>query len=295
MIHIALVCAISSAIILLALVAPHAVLIDHRLVEPFLMDGAGTIAKTLLLTWQPEFFDILPLYAVLLLWLPALLWLCRIDVRLAMTLSVLVWYAANAFGLNMPGSRNGGWYFNPFAWQLLFSIGVVIGLDARARGADVITRRSPIVLTCAVLFLAFSMIYTAPWTQIPIAELRQWRPIPAELFGTVSKTNLSLWRLAHVLCLAYVAACCVGRRAPWLSSWWAARLSELGRHSLSVFVLASVASVTGHLVLLETGNSLANQLIINLAGLTVLASFGHLKIEREKRRQAPSWPGMQPA
>jgi hypothetical protein len=47
--------------------------------------------------------DILPLYIVLLMWFPILLWLLRLHVGLAFAASVSLWLAANLLGLEPAG------------------------------------------------------------------------------------------------------------------------------------------------------------------------------------------------
>ena len=42
--------------------------------------------------------------------------------------SVLLYFAARQFGWNLPSYPSGVWYFNPFAWQLLFVLGAWLAL-----------------------------------------------------------------------------------------------------------------------------------------------------------------------
>jgi hypothetical protein len=55
--------------------------------------------------------------------------LARLDERLMLAVSATVYLFARTCSLNIPTwPAEGGWFFNPFAWQLLFSIGLFVGL-----------------------------------------------------------------------------------------------------------------------------------------------------------------------
>ena len=90
----------------------------------FLKQPDVTIVQALLLRFRPVNMDVLPLYIVLMLFLPLILWLMKWQGR----------RHAGAVGrcsMRSPGSSiwylsaypNGFWAFNPFAWQLLFVFG----------------------------------------------------------------------------------------------------------------------------------------------------------------------------
>ena len=79
-----------------------------------------------LLSHQLGYFNILPLYIVLMLWAPVVLALALRGPWLALAVSVGLYAAARAFGLNLPNwPQAGGWFFNPIAWQLIFTLGLV--------------------------------------------------------------------------------------------------------------------------------------------------------------------------
>ena len=83
---------------------------------------------SLTLTLQLEYLDILPLYVVLLVAVPLFMLLERIRRGTGLLLSIALWLTAEIAGLNFPSSRSSaGWYFDPFAWQILFCVGLVAG------------------------------------------------------------------------------------------------------------------------------------------------------------------------
>ena len=109
--------------------------LGHELPSCLATDAWHAVWSSLVLTLQPEYLDILPLYVVLLLSLPAFLLLERFHRGVGLVVSIALWLAAEIAGLNLPSSRSSaGWYFDVFAWQLLFYVGLMAGA-AHLRGA----------------------------------------------------------------------------------------------------------------------------------------------------------------
>src|SRR6266404_496404 len=80
----------------------------------FLKQPDVTIVQALLLRFRPVNMDVLPLYIVLMLFLPLILWLMKwkADVTLALSagLYALTWH----YDLYLTAYPNGVWFFNPF-------------------------------------------------------------------------------------------------------------------------------------------------------------------------------------
>jgi hypothetical protein len=92
-----------------------------------------TITQGLLLRYKPLNLDVLPLYVVLMGAFPPVLWLMLRHRNWVMLGSVLLYLAARQFGWNLPSYPSGVWYFNPFAWQLLFVLGARLALAGPIR------------------------------------------------------------------------------------------------------------------------------------------------------------------
>jgi hypothetical protein len=73
---------------------------------------------------------VLPLYILLLATFAPALWLMVRKPALTLAGSMAVYFAARHFGWNLPTSPLGFWYFNAFAWQLLFVLGAWTALAA---------------------------------------------------------------------------------------------------------------------------------------------------------------------
>ena len=89
----------------------------------FLKQPDVTIFQALILKFKPVNMDVLPLYIVLLLFFPPMLWLLIVEPAFALAGSALVYVLAWNLNWNLPAYPNGVWFFNPFAWQLLFVFG----------------------------------------------------------------------------------------------------------------------------------------------------------------------------
>src|SRR5262249_61358110 len=92
---------------------------------------------------------------VLLLLFPAALWLLLFRPSLALGASVLLYVLTWHFNWNMPSYPEGHWYFNPFAWQLLFVFGAWCALGGAQRLAAGLQGRGTLGVAAAYLFFAF--------------------------------------------------------------------------------------------------------------------------------------------
>src|SRR6185436_13421486 len=112
-----------------------------------------------------------------------------------------VWLGANALHWNPPSyPTDYGWVFNPFAWQFLFTLGVFCA--AFAPRETRLSRSQPL-FWIALAYVLVAFVIAAPWTKLP--GLHDAGLFATDLRASMSKQNLSLWRLAHIAALAYVA------------------------------------------------------------------------------------------
>src|SRR5690606_6318477 len=61
-----------------------------------------TLGAAMVLFYQPNQMNILPMYVVLLFWLPVVLSLLRRSVALALGVSLAIWLVANLASINFP-------------------------------------------------------------------------------------------------------------------------------------------------------------------------------------------------
>jgi hypothetical protein len=246
------------------------------------------LARLATLRVQPNYHDILPLYMLLMLWLPLLLALARHSAKLVLGVSLSAWAVTQPALLATPLSFD-GWYFNPMSWQLLFAIGVVVGLNIEDDRRII---RKPVFGAC-IAFLTFALLAEAPWAQLP--WFASWRVVPETWLAGMNKSTLSIWRIVDVVAMAYVFRCLVGRDASWLRGQFAGAFSLLGRHGLLVFASATFLDHLALIWRIEGGRGIAYQVLANAIGLTCLwliAWVANRKSTSQRRSVAASatWP-----
>jgi hypothetical protein len=223
-------------------------------IVPFFDRTGEALIGLLTLTYVPGLFDILPMYLVILAMIPAAMALHRlggtgaaaagaVSLWSLATLAGLAWSAegapgplarlgAAAQGLNLPALPWGGatWFFNPFAWQIVFFTGFGFGMGWLA--PPPVSRR--LVILCAAI-----LILSLPFAWFQIHEgfylprgwaLQAWiAEARAAMEPLWWKTWQGAFRLIHFLALAYLAWVAVGPRGARLSAGLAAPVRPAAR------------------------------------------------------------------
>ncbi len=238
----------------------------------FLKQPDITIFQALLLKFKPVNMDVLPLYIVLLLLFPPVLLLLLRHPNVALGGSALVYALAWRFDLNLPAYPNGVWFFNPFAWQLLFVFGAWCALGGAQKLAGVL--RSRVVLVVAIAYLVFAFLVTLTWH---FESLDRFVPgWLADWMYPIDKTNLDVLRFAHFLALAAVTVRFIPRHWPGLKSplLWPAIVC--GQHSLEIFCLGVFLAFAGQFVIAESSGGPLVQTGISLLGIIVMIATAKL-------------------
>ncbi len=236
------------------------------------------VMRGLLLQALPSYLDILPLYLVLFAAFPLIYFGLRRNLWLALTASATLWAAANLNpNLNLPNWINHGqWFFNPFAWQFLFTIGAALALPAAIDKRSL--RRISWVAWFCIAYLTFAFLESASWADWNLPDLR---PIA---LATPDKTLLAPLRLLDVLSLAYLLLS--SDRLRILAGRRIFRPLEIcGRHSLEVFAVGCVAALLGRLLFRTYGAGIEAQIAINVVGIAMMCMVG---LWLEKRRTSRS-------
>src|SRR6188472_4311656 len=132
----------------------------------FLKQPDVTIVQALLLRFRPVNMDVLPLYIVLMLALPLILWLMKWRPDVTLGLSVVLYAVTWEYDLYLSAYPNGFWAFNPFAWQLLFVFGAWCALGGANRMSRILSSRITLWICCAYLFAAFCVTMTWYFPQL---------------------------------------------------------------------------------------------------------------------------------
>src|SRR5262245_31000218 len=244
-------------------------------IDNFIDEPQVAIIKVLLLQYQPQFLDILPIYMILLGVFPIVLLLLRRCLPLPLILSGALYLLTLRFGWE-PHSYpdNDAWYFNPLAWQFLFVIGATAGYSPHSRwafpGQGSWLPKLAIAITVAIGIVSISWTIHGAYDAFPGLLLRELSPLVAD------KGNLAPLRLISFLALAITAAHFVGRDSGVLRWRVAQLIIRCGQHSLQVFCLGIVLSVLGYILLTFFRNDILTQLGIDLAGIVAMIGIAVL-------------------
>ncbi len=238
----------------------------------FLKQPDVTIFQALLLKFKPVNMDVLPLYIVLLLLFPPTLRLLLWQPGIALMGSALLYILAWSLDWNLPAYPNGVWFFNPFAWQLLFVFGAWCALGGAQALSGLL--RSRIVLGVAVVYLVFAFFITLTWYFEPLTHyVPSWL---SDRMYPISKTNLDVLRFAHFLALATVTVRFVPRQWPVLK--WAIMQPAIrcGQHSLEIFCLGVFLAFAGQFIISEWSGGPLVQIAISLLGILIMIAAASL-------------------
>jgi hypothetical protein len=244
-------------------------------IDNFIDEPQVAIIKVLLLQYQPQFLDILPIYMILLGVFPVVLLLLQRYLLLPLILSGALYLLTLRFGWQ-PHSYpdNEAWFFNPLAWQFLFVIGATAGYSQHSRwvfpGQGSWLPKLAIAITVAIGIVSISWTIHGAYDAFPGLLSRELSPLVAD------KSNLAPLRLISFLALAVTVAHFVGRDSGVLRWRVAQLIIRCGQHSLQVFCLGIVLSVLGYILLTFFRDDVLTQLGINLAGIVAMMGIAVL-------------------
>ena len=248
-------------------------LIDRFNVAPLLNAPVETITQGLLLRYKPLNLDVLPLYVVLMGAFPPVLWLMLRHRNWVMLGSVLLYLAARQFGWNLPSYPSGVWYFNPFAWQLLFVLGAWLALG----GANTLhfLVRSRTVLVFGLAYLLFAAVMTLSGL---LPELEKLCPRALfEAFNPNDKTNLAPYRFLHLAIVIILGARFIPVDAAGLQAAVWKPLIKCGQQSLEVFAVGIYLSFIGYFILTTTSDGIIAQLLVGAAGIATMTAVAYYR------------------
>ncbi|MEM0945068.1 MAG: OpgC domain-containing protein, partial [Pseudomonadota bacterium] len=203
------------------------------------------------LTMVPGLFDILPMYLVILALVPAVMAVHKAGGRMAsFAFCLVLWFAAQLAGfgrlgdriedpdmlqslalsvggqlsfLNLPASpfdERAQWFFNPFAWQLVFFTGFAFGTGWLP--APPVSRTLQGI--CAVYVLAvlpFAWFKIHGEVYLSDGALQDWIANTRDWMNPLRwKTGVGFFRFLHFLALAYLAWSLVGEGGWRLREGW---------------------------------------------------------------------------
>ena len=255
----------------------------------FLQQPDVTIIEALLLKFKPANMDVLPLYIVLLLLFPPILWLLQRKATLALIVSAALYAAVWEFGWNLPAYPSGHWYFNPFAWQLLFVFGAWCALGGSDRLTGLLKSQHHDGCGRALSALGIRHHAHLAFSAARILLMPKWL---SEHIYPIDKTNLDVLRFAHFLALAALTVHFIPRDWPYLRSKYLRPAIICGQHSLEIFCFGVFLAFAAHFAKVEISGGVAMQIMVSVLGILAMIAAAWL-ISWYKRMEGRK-PGARP-
>ncbi len=252
----------------------------------FFTDPGPQLVGLFTLTYVPNYFDILPMYLVILMMMPLMMALARVSVGAVFVAIALIWLFAqravletlglSGLHLGFPAEpwSDRKWFFNPFGWQLVFFTGFALMRGWLPR---------PPVNGALIGLAAFIVIANIPLSNIGVREFgfdwaRDWR---IENRGLFDKSDFGILRYVHFLSLAYLCWAAAGEGGARLRAagsgisarLWTGLLAmilKVGQQSLAVFVFSMFFARLSGFVMDQIGRNSWNMTLANLVGFGAL-------------------------
>lgn len=253
----------------------------------------GTVSDLILrfmtLRYVPNYFDILPMYMVVLVMMPIVMALARVNLWLVFAFMALTWAFGQTALVNWLGlphlefpadpSSDRTWFFNPFGWQLIFFTGF-----AFMRGWI----PKPPVNGTLILVALLVVLANIPFSNIGVRELgfdwaRDWRSANT---GWISKSDFGILRYVHFLALAYLMWVLAGDKGNRIRAGdgplgraWDSILQiilKVGQQSLAVFVMSMFTARIMGFAMDVLGRDTATVLLVNFFGACVLVCTAYV-------------------
>src|ERR1700744_4177259 len=243
---------------------------DEFNVHSFLLHPDVLIGQALSLRYKPVNLDVLPLYITLIATAPFMLWAMVRRPNLTLLASAILYGLSHKYDWNLasypPGTT---WYFNPFAWQLMFVFAAWCGTGGANKIWPIVQSR--LALIVALAWIAFSFLFIMTWHVKSLATfVPEWMN---KAIYPIDKTDLDPLRFTHFLALALIVARFVPHDWAALKSRWLQPAIMFGRHSLPIFCFGVFLSFAAHWILMQYTRGVWEQLVVSGAGILIIIAI----------------------
>ena len=249
---------------------------DRLFVRPFIEDTGRHLVGLLTLNYVPNYFDILPMYMVILAMMPFVAMLGLANRWFAFALVGAMWLMAQynviAFSAEVREGVERVWFFNPFGWQLVFFVGFSFAMGW--------IKPPPVrlwLVVASVAMIAFNLVFASRIGWDNFQFVHDFRAN----WWLFDKTNVGLIRLGHFFAMAYLAWLFAGPRGERLQlpgHWGTAVLvvRKVGQQALPVFIVGMISSQFFGAALDLTDRGFFALAAANIAGCLVLIATAYI-------------------
>lgn len=265
--------------------------VDSLALGFFLNNATEAVFGLLTLTYVPNYFDILPMYIVILLMMPIIMALAKVRMELVFAFMLILWFLAqtglhkwlgvDGLTLNLPASfrTDRVWFFNPFGWQLIFFTGFAL-----MRGWIPRPPINKLLISLATLItIGFMSVSHVAFREWGFDWALQWRIANIPL---INKTDFGVLRYLHFMVLAYLAYAIAGDGGKRLivqgtnlfsriARLLVTVLTKVGQQSLAIFIVSMILSIFVGFVLDQTGPGHIPVALCNLLGWAFLVGMAY--------------------
>ncbi len=241
----------------------------------FIEKGPASIVDFLILYTQPYCLEILVTYMTLLAAAPIFAMLLRLNILLALTISIaLYWFAHEHAWFNIIGGSPVGdwrWNFNPASWQLIFFGALAAGryrllakMEQRADGnwhwlvAPLLLFTGLTILFLAQDWFAFEVLYQ-------------------------SKIRIGPVRVVHALSVCWLIMSILWMWPRLQKLWLMKQCAVIGSSSLQAFVVCVALSYTAGFVWIEYLPYHAAYILLCIATVVLLGFFANFYMQRKSK------------
>ncbi len=235
----------------------------------FIAEPATAIPALLTLRYIPNFFDMLPLYMLLLATIPLAMGLARIDRRLVFVVSIGLWLWVQFTGVNFSArpATDQLWFFNPLAWQLLFFTGFSFGMG----WLKAPPLRHRVLMPLAIAFIVISVPLNFWGILGAVPDLQALHDV---LLPNPAPTDLHVLRYVHFLAVAYLALCLIEPVRAALPQMRAlSPVIRIGQQTLAVFLCSVPLSWGLGMAMDVLGHGALTVAALNLLGLAAAVAI----------------------
>lgn len=212
------------------------------------------------LMFTPNFLDILPMYLILLAGIPLVMALARLSPLIVLAGAATLWLFVQITHVNLPGGTQPGmmWFFNPFAWQIVFFCGFAFGMG----WLPTPVWRKGLLFRISLVFLIVSVPLNF-WGVIENVPTLMW--VHESLAPYTHKTHQPILLFVHFLAFACVALTLVEPYRDCLHRFFP--IITIGQQALAAFMASLVLAWLGGMALDQLGRGAGATALVNITGL----------------------------